>query len=272
MSSHPNYGKSDRHCKDKDRDGHTVVQINSLSDKTKQENDQEQRQHITAGNNTISLNVTNPSPSAGDNLQTVTFEVTRRFNQFLQTISNLKNQGRNPDTVLFNRYLNELTGFIDPDFVSFKFYTVGIVIDFPTVAAIRGGYTFYANVIFNAWSQHYNYNPVVYIEDPNAVVARLRTDGGENASIFADGVPTEQITLTDWDIVWRKKNDIWYIYDYAEFGRRIFRMLPPSGPWALIFQYLYPGAVPEIPPTLPEALTAPEKKIRAGLAQYIKSP
>lgn len=180
----------------------------------------------------------------------VSFEVTQRFYQFQNATSTLKNFGHDP-TADFTALLNYFMSFIDPNFVSYRFVTVGTEFDFPTLAAIRAAYTFYAQVLFNAFSQHFSTDPVVTIvPNSNGKQALMISGGGEWANIFSDltttppSAPVTQTTITSWVIIWVFKNGNWYINDYTEYGDQLYRLIPPTGPYELTYQRQYPGAAP----------------------------
>lgn len=177
--------------------------------------------------------------------------------------------------------LNTLGSILYSNFEYFAFITVGLVIT-PKPASVPGVqalYQFYANYIFNAFSQHYATNVrVTLVPGSYPRKAIMTAGGGEWASTIASADPvtfspgnpvitSEQQTISNWCLEWIEIEGQWYINIYLEYGNRIFRNFPgtvynfadasktmtglvPSGGNILEFQRIYPGAYYEttVPP------------------------
>ncbi len=184
----------------------------------------------------------------------VVTEITQRFYQFQDAASRAKTYGHDSDPTIMNQALTELGSIFNPDFEVFAFLTVGLVI--PTggaqsVADIQALYQYYAQYIFNSFSQHYATNlRVKLLENTIPRKAYMTAGGGEHAFIFGDtsttpaSVPVEQETISTFDVEWIELKGGWYINRYIEYGDYITRLNPPDGPVSLYFQRLFPGGTP----------------------------
>ena len=192
-----------------------------------------------------------------------TNDIKERFYLYLDSASKAKNYGRSSDQTITNNALNVLGSILNPNFEYFAFITVGIIIPASTVAQVEALYGLFANIAFNAFSQHYATNVRVQLV-PNTCPRKaiMTAGGGEWASIIADNttIPittAEQQTISNWCLEWIEIKGKWYINIYLEYGDRIFRFypgnnatLPVPGAYTLYFQRLYPNALLEntIPP------------------------
>ena len=132
--------------------------------------------------------------------------------------------------------------------------TVGLVIPAggaQSVADIQALYQYYAQYIFNSFSQHFATNlRVKILENTIPRKALMTAGGGENAMIYSDtsttpaSVPAQQTTISTFDVEWIELKGGWYINRYIEYGNYITRLNPPDGPESLYFQRLFPGAAP----------------------------
>lgn len=184
-----------------------------------------------------------------DNEKIVT-QVQQRFYKFQDATSRLKQVGHAANPQLLQDALDVFISFIDPAFVLYQFDTIGGPFGFTTLDEIRAGYTFFATVIFNGYSQHFSTNVVVDpIPGTRCRQAAMTAGGGEYASLNpAD--PYEQTTLSNWDLVWVWLHDgptgpDWYIHSYLEFGNRLFRFCPPCGPTVLTYARTFEGSTAE---------------------------
>jgi|GEM_PF-6142808 len=177
-------------------------------------------------------------------------EITQEFYKFQDCTSRVKQAGHGPTKDL-NKALDHFTAYLDPNFKVFEFNTIGGTTSFPNVPAIRAGYTAFATEFFNGWSQHFATNLVV--KPDGCKKARMIAGGGEWASLNP-AAPYEQLTLSNFEVTWRwldkgPRGAAWYIYEYKEFGNRLFQFCVPCGPTSLFFARTFPGATPE--PTVP---------------------
>lgn len=219
-----------------------------------------------------------PCDNGNDN-ERATYEISRRFAGFQRATSRLKDYGHDPDPTVFPVLLTDFLSYINPNFTSYSFITAGTIFNFPTLADIATAYTFFAQVLFNSYSQHF-FTDIIVDLDPASCGKRAHMvcDGGEYANIFTDlttsppSVPMLQDTWSSWDITWIKKDGVWYVDIYTEFGNEIIHTDPVTGLTFLVFQRLYPGATPTpLGPPVAAAIKS-QAKVKEVLARYIKKP
>ncbi len=205
---------------------------------------------LKAENNGFGLIVTNGTCETNDVQRALVIsQVTQRFYAYQDATSAVKRVGHAADPTLLQTALDVLVSFIDPNFTRFAFDT-SIQFQFNSIAEFRGGYQFFATSIFNGFSQHFADNVVVTpIAGSNCLQARMTSGGGEWASLNP-AQPNEQITISNWEIIWTflpngPVGPNWYITDYLEIGNRLYRICPPTGPISLAYSRTFTGATPE---------------------------
>lgn len=202
----------------------------------------------------VVINNPNCSNSATQRANLVS-QIQQRFYAFQDATSALKRVGQSGDNTLINAALDVFMSFIDPNFTRYEFDTVGIIFGFNTLAEIRAGYLGFATVSFDGFSEHWADNVrASAVVGSNCLQASMTAGGGEWATLDPSN-PREQITISNWNIIWTFLPDgptgpDWYITDYLETGNRIYSFCPPMGEIAVLWSRTFPGATPE--PMIPD--------------------
>lgn len=197
-------------------------------------------------------------------------DISARFALYLDSASKAKSFGRDSDQSITNAALDALGSVLYPNFNYFVFDTVGYLIT-PTpnnVDGVKALYGYYANYIYNAFSLHYyNQVRVQLVPHSHPRKAIMIASGGEWGSQITDTTTTpytttEQQTVTSWCVEWIEVDGVWYIYNYVEYGDRLYRLYPGNNPlsptpqtYSLFFQRLYPNAILEN--TIPPGMNSP---------------
>ncbi len=194
------------------------------------------------------------------NERDIIMDIQQNFYKFQNATSFLKQQGHNTDPAVLPAAVDAFASFINPNFSLFQFISLGGTTSFTSIAAIKAAYTGFA-LFWNGWSQHFSNNVVVEsVSGTHCRKAFMTAGGGEWAALDCAN-PWEQLTISNWEIVWiwldcGPRGANWYIDSYTEYGDRIFTMCPPDGALTLAFAREFPCASIEATGAFPPSCAA----------------